>query len=58
MPRCITFIGVRGGFEILPRPWTVIFAQAGYEDHRYEADYPLFFVHRHWIAQTAMRWSF
>ena len=42
-----TFVGVRGGFEFSPRPWMVIFAQAGYEDHRYDDDYPLFFVNRH-----------
>ena len=42
-----TFVGVRGGFEVSPRPWMVIFVQAGYEDHRYDEDYPLFFVHRH-----------
>ncbi len=42
-----TFIGVRGGVEVSPLAWMVIFAQAGYEDHRYDADYPLFFVNRH-----------
>ena len=40
-------IGVRGNVEFSPRAWMVVFAQAGYEDHRYDADYPLFFVHRH-----------
>ena len=24
-----------------------MFAQGAFEDHRYDADYPLFFVHRH-----------
>jgi hypothetical protein len=41
------FVGVRGGFEVSPLARTVVFAQAGYEDHRYDADYPLFFVPRH-----------
>ena len=41
------FVGVRGGVEVSPLAWMLVFAQASYEDHRYEADYPLFFVHRH-----------
>ena len=41
------FVGVRSGFEVSPLAWMVVFAQAGYEDHRYEADYPLFFIPRH-----------
>ena len=42
-----TFVGVRGNVEVSPLAWMVVFAQVGYEDHRYDADYPLFFVHRH-----------
>jgi Flp pilus assembly protein TadD len=41
------FVGVRGGVEVSPLAWMLVFAQASYEDHRYEADYPLFLVHRH-----------
>ena len=41
------FVGVRSGFEVSPLAWMTLFAQAGYEDHRYEADYPLFFIPRH-----------
>jgi outer membrane protein len=42
-----TLLGGRVGVETTWAPWLVAFLQAGYEDHRYDADYPLFFKHRH-----------
>src|SRR5262249_19016921 len=42
-----TFLGARVGLETTWTPWLVAFVQVGYEDRRYEADYPLFFVRRH-----------
>ena len=42
-----TFFGGRVGLETTWAPWLVAFAQVSYEDHRYDADYPLFFTHRH-----------
>jgi Tfp pilus assembly protein PilF len=41
-----TFIGVRAGIEVSPLAWMTLFTQAGYENDRYDADYPLFFVRR------------
>ncbi len=45
---CLSFtlMGVRAGLETTWAPWLVAFVQAGYENHRYGADYPLFFFHR------------
>ncbi len=42
-----TLLGARMGLETTWAPWLVAFAQVSYEDHRYDADYPLFFMHRH-----------
>jgi hypothetical protein len=42
-----TLLGVRAGLETTWAPWLGAFLQLGYEDHRYDADYPLFFRHRH-----------
>jgi tetratricopeptide (TPR) repeat protein len=42
-----TLLGVRAGVETTWAPWLVAFLQLGYEDHRYDADYPLFFRRRH-----------
>jgi outer membrane protein len=42
-----TLLGVRAGLETTWAPWLVAFLQLGYEDHRYDADYPLFFRRRH-----------
>jgi hypothetical protein len=42
-----TLLGMRAGVETTWAPWLVAFLQLGYEDHRYDADYPLFFRHRH-----------
>ena len=42
-----TLLGVRVGLETTWAPWLVAFLQLGYEDHRHDADYPLFFRRRH-----------
>lgn len=42
-----TFFGGRMGLETTWAPWLVAFVQASYEDHNYDADYPMFFRHRH-----------
>lgn len=42
-----TLLGARAGLETTWAPWLTAFVQVGYEDHRYDADYPLFFRHRH-----------
>lgn len=42
-----TLLGARVGLETTWAPWLVAFFQASYEDHHYDADYPLFFTHRH-----------
>jgi hypothetical protein len=41
-----TLLGVRAAVETTWAPWLVAFLQLGYEDHRYDADYPLFFRRR------------
>ncbi len=41
------FRGVRGGVEFKLASWLISFVQAGYEVHRFDADYPLFFYARH-----------
>ena len=41
-----TLLNARVGLETTWAPWLVAFVQAGYENHRHDADYPLFFVHR------------
>jgi hypothetical protein len=41
-----TLLGVRGGLEMNIAPPVVVFLQAGYEKHWYDADFPAFFVHR------------
>jgi len=42
-----TLLGARVGLETTWAPWLAAFAQVSYEDHNYDADYPLFFRHRH-----------
>jgi hypothetical protein len=42
-----TLLGARVGLETTWTPWLLAFLQASYEDHHYDADYPLFFMHRH-----------
>jgi tetratricopeptide (TPR) repeat protein len=42
-----TIFGARMGLETTWAPWLIAFAQVSYEDHRYDADYPLFFERRH-----------
>ena len=42
-----TLVSGRVGLETTWAPWLVAFVQLGVEDRRYDADYPLFFMHRH-----------
>jgi tetratricopeptide (TPR) repeat protein len=49
-----TLFGGRMGLETTWAPWLVAFAQVSYEDHDYDADYPLFFRHRHDVLLDAL----
>jgi outer membrane protein len=42
-----TLFSGRVGLETTWAPWLIAFVQLSYEDHRYDADYPLFFRRRH-----------
>lgn len=42
-----TLLSARVGLETTWAPWLVAFLQLGYEEDLHDADYPLFFRHRH-----------